>query len=44
MSETWVKRETLWTVVGLVFGLAQTGFNYEQGHHHRREWDLTLAA
>ena len=31
MSETWVKRETLWTVAVLVFRFAQTGSNYEQG-------------
>ena len=30
MSETWVKRETLWTVAVLVFRLAQTGFEYER--------------
>lgn len=43
MSETWVKRGTLWTVVVLLFGLAQTRFNYERGSH--LEWDQpTLVA
>ena len=44
MSETRVKRETPWTVVVLVFGLTQTGIDYEQGHRHCREWGLTLVA